>query len=119
MDVPVYRRLTVWQRAMDLVVETYALTRRFPANERYGLASQVRRAAVSIAANIAEGNGRVHKGDYLHHLSIARGSLLELDTHLELACRLNYLCDGDLVEAYLLRDHVGRMLNRLIKQRRP
>ena len=113
MDVQAYRGLQVWQRAMDLVVESYDLARRLPVHERYALASQLRRAAVSIPANIAEGNGRMHPGDYLRHLSIARGSLLELDTHCEVACRLSYLSEDDLIEVRDLIGQVSRMLNRL------
>ncbi|HEX5436180.1 MAG TPA: four helix bundle protein [Gemmatimonadaceae bacterium] len=118
MDAPIYRRLKIWRTATDLVVETDALARQLPEHERYTLASQLRRAAVSIPANIAEGNGRVHRGDYLHHLSIARGSLLELDTHLELALRLNYVCERDVDGARRLLDQVSRMLNRLIARLR-
>ena len=70
---------------------SYELTKQFPPNELYGLVSQIRKAAVSIPANIAEGHGREHLGDYLHHLSIANGSLMELETHLLLAGRLGYL----------------------------
>jgi len=114
-----YRSLKVWQTAMDLVMEAYALSRRLPGHERYALTSQLQRAAVSVPANIAEGNGRVHRGDYLHHLSIARGSLLELDTHLEVARRLNYLSERDLAEMHRLRGHVSRMLNALIARLRP
>ena len=72
-----YRDLLVWGRAMDLVVETYRLTEAFPREEKYGLVQQLRRAAVSVPSNIAEGHGRDHLGDYLHHLSIANGSLME------------------------------------------
>src|SRR5690348_3439026 len=99
MSTTGYRSLRVWQRAMDLVVESYALAHRLPLHERYGLASQLRRAAVSIPANIAEGNGRVHRGDYVHHLSIARGSLMELETHIEIAHRLQYLHEDDLAKS--------------------
>jgi four helix bundle protein len=82
-----YRDLVVWQRAMDLVVESYQLTRDYPVSERYGLGSQTNRAAVSVAANIAEGHGRSSTGDYLRHLAIARGSLMELQTHFVIAER--------------------------------
>jgi len=69
-----YRDLIVWQRAMDLVVTAYRLTKRFPVEERYALVQEVRRSAVSVPSNIAEGHGRNHLGDYLRHLSIARFS---------------------------------------------
>ncbi|MBZ5502136.1 MAG: four helix bundle protein [Acidobacteriia bacterium] len=86
-----YRDLLVWQKAMDLVVASYGIAKKLPAQEMYGLVTQIQRAAASIPANIAEGHGRKHRGDYLHHLSIARGSLLELETHLLIAGRLGYL----------------------------
>ncbi|HVN82540.1 MAG TPA: four helix bundle protein, partial [Terriglobia bacterium] len=73
MEVKFYRDLLVWQRAMDLVIQCYEFTERFPKSELYGLASQIQRAVTSIPANIAEGHGRDHLGDYLHHLSIASG----------------------------------------------
>ena len=88
MGLKTYRELDVWKKAIDLVEAVYVLTATFPASERYGLASQLQRSAVSIAANIAEGYGRSHRGDYLHHLSISRGSLMEVETHLTLAVRL-------------------------------
>ena len=81
MTVNSYRDLRVWQKAMDLVVTSYEVAKQFPQSELYGLVSQIQRAAVSIPANIAEGHGREHLGDYLHHLSIANGSLMELETH--------------------------------------
>jgi four helix bundle protein len=86
-----FRDLDVWNKAMDLVVEVYALTRGFPSDERYGLTSQMRRAALSVASNIAEGNGRSYRREYAHHVSIARGSLSELMTCLEIAQRLGYI----------------------------
>jgi four helix bundle protein len=76
-DVRSYRDLIVWQKAMDLVVESYRLSRLLPKSEVYGLGSQLQRAAVSVPANIAEGQGREHLGEYVHHLSIANGSLME------------------------------------------
>jgi four helix bundle protein len=108
-----YRDLDVWQRAMDLLVESYRIAHTFPPLERHGLASQLRRAAVSIPANIAEGNGRRHRGEYVHHVSIARGSLTELETHLEAARRLGYSTEVDLRHAVTLAARVGRMLTRL------
>ena len=86
-----YRDLLVWGRAMDLVVEAYRLTEAFPREERYGLVQQVRRAAVSVPSNIAEGHGRDHLGDYLRQLSVANGSLMELETQVLIAGRMGYL----------------------------
>ncbi|MFY7853311.1 MAG: four helix bundle protein, partial [Brevundimonas sp.] len=77
-----YRDLEVWKRAMDLAVATYELTREFPREEQFGLTSQARRAATSIAANIAEGYGRATRPAYVSFLRIAQGSLKELETHL-------------------------------------
>jgi len=93
-----YRDLIVWQKAVDLAPEVYRLIRRFPKEETYGLADQARRAAVSIPANIAEGQARQHTREFLQHLSIAKGSLGELDTLLIVAGRLRYLTEQELVE---------------------
>jgi four helix bundle protein len=81
MTVKSYRDLKVWEKAMDLVVESYRITKLLPRGEAYGLATQIQRAAVSIPANIAEGHGIDHLGDYLRHPSMAKGSLTELETH--------------------------------------
>jgi len=108
-----YRDLVVWQKAMDLVVESYLLSRLLPKFEIWGLASQIQRAAVSVPANIAEGQGREHLGDYVRHLSIANGSLMELETHLLLLIRLNYFAEPDLACALALTAEVGRMLTGL------
>ena len=110
MSVNSYRDLEVWQKATDLVIECYRLTIRFPKNELYGLTAQIQKAAVSIPANIAEGHGRDHLGDYLHHLSIANGSLMELETHLLIANRLCYLKESELQPVLSLSAEVGRML---------
>ena len=77
-----YKDLRVWKSALKLVGSVYKVTDRFPPEERFGLTSQLRRAAVSVVANIAEGNGRLHRAEYIHHLSIARGSLLEAEALL-------------------------------------
>ena len=116
IEVKSYRDLKVWNRAMDLVVLCYRLTSKLPKTEVYGLSSQIQRAAVSIAANIAEGKGRQHLGDYIHHLSIANGSLKELETHLLIAGRLSYLENPELQPVFELTDEVGRMLNSLIER---
>jgi len=86
-----YRDLIVWQKALDLAVRLYPLLKRFPPEERYGLADQIRRAAVSIPANIAEGQARHHRKEFVQGLYIARGSLAELDTLLLAARQLGYL----------------------------
>ena len=105
-----YRDLIVWQKAVELSANCYALTKRFPASERYGLASQIQRAAVSIAANIAEGHGRNGPAVYLHHLSISRGSLRELETLLILADRLGYSNAGVSRDLFAAVDEIARML---------
>ena len=95
---------------MNLVVSSYQLTKCFLQTEIYGLTSQIQRTAVSIPANIAEGHGREHLGDYLHHLSMANGSLMELETHFLVAVRLNYLNSEELNEVLSQTEEVGRML---------
>ena len=110
-----YRDLQVWQKAADLVVECYGLTKLLPKSETYGLASQIQRAAVSVPANIAEGHGREHLGDYLHHLSAATGSLMELETHLIIASKLAYLKERELEPVLLRTAEVSRMLAGLTK----
>jgi four helix bundle protein len=110
-----YRDLLVWQKGMDLVVRTYEVSMRLPPSEIYGLASQIQRAAVSVPANIAEGHGRHHLGDYLHHLSVANGSLKELETHLLIAKRLAFLKGQDVESVIALSEEVGRMLRGLAR----
>lgn len=120
--VRTYHDLVVWQRAIDLVEAAYGLSRTFPAHERFGLTSQLRRAVVSIPSNIAEGHGCEHLGEYLHHLSIANRSLMELETHLAIARRMDYVTPETAQRALDLSGDVGRMLAGLIralKARRP
>ncbi len=100
---------------MDLVALACGLARRLPSTETYGLASQIRRSAASIPANIAEGHGRDHLGDYLQHLSFANGSLKELETHLLIAARLDYLASKDLEPALKMAEEAGRMLSGLAR----
>jgi four helix bundle protein len=116
MGVESYRDLKVWNKAMDLVVEAYRLAHQLPKMETYGLANQIQRAAVSIPANIAEGHGREHLGDYLRHLSIANGSLKELETHLLIANRLSYLQSSELERTFVLAEEIGRMLSGLTRK---
>jgi four helix bundle protein len=110
-----HRDLLVWQRAIELVEECYRLTCRFPKSETYGLSSQLQRAAVSVPANIAEGHGRRSTGAYLQHLSIAYGSLAELETHLEISQRLGYVAVNHSIKASELLEETRRMLAGLIR----
>jgi four helix bundle protein len=89
-----FRELRVWQAGMLLVEQVYRLSQAFPSHELYGLTNQMRRA-VSVPSNIAEGHTREHLKEYLHHLSVAQASLSELETQIEIACRLNYLAGED------------------------
>jgi four helix bundle protein len=110
-----HRDLDVWQVTMDLAVACYEMTRSFTRDKLFGMTSQIRRAAASIPANIAEGYGRDNCGDYVHHLRIAQGSLKELETHLELAIRVG-LAKHDYVEPILATaDRAGRMLRALYR----
>ena len=110
-----HRDLIVWQKAMDLVVRVYRVTESFPKTEIYGLTSQIRRAVTSIPANIAEGQGRRLTKEFVYFLSNARGSLWELDTHLESAKRLDFLSSKVHGELEAQLDEVGRMLNGLMR----
>ena len=110
-----HRDLEVWQRAMDLVVACYGLAKAFPPSELHGLTGQLQRAAVSVPANIAEGQARQHAKEFQQHLAIANGSLAEVETHILLAERLGYL-RGTVVQEVLARtDQIGRMLTGLRK----
>src|SRR5690606_14262153 len=99
----------------DLVIDIYELSETLPATETYGLKSQLQRAAVSIPANIAEGYGRIHRGDYVHHLSFARGSLAEVETLLTIAVRLEFVSRENAKETWDMMQDVGRMLSRLVQ----
>jgi four helix bundle protein len=113
-----YRELFVWRNAKALAVHVYKATESFPKAETYGLTTQIRRAVVSVASNIAKGQGRLTSGEFLHFLGQARGSLLELNTQLEIASDLTYLEPN----AYQDLDHelyrVLGLLNRLIESLR-
>jgi len=98
-----YRDLLVWQKAMSLVEQIYALSRQFPADERFGLVSQIRRAAVSVPSNIAEGQARNSTREFVQFISHAEGSLAEVDTQLTLAGRLGFCGDGDLSRIFACR----------------
>ncbi|HWL09588.1 MAG TPA: four helix bundle protein [Planctomicrobium sp.] len=115
MPIAGHRDLMVWQRAVELAVISYQITKAFPKSETYGLASQLQRAAVSVSANIAEGKGRGSTGAYLNHLSIASGSLAELDTQIEIAKRLGYVTHATAQSIINKTEEVGRMLTGLRK----
>ncbi|MDZ4861453.1 MAG: four helix bundle protein [Candidatus Hydrogenedentes bacterium] len=105
--------LDVWKKSVDMVVSIYELSKTFPASEKFGLTSQIQRAAVSIPANIAEGYGRSHRREYMQHVSIARGSLAELETHLIIAVKLGYVSRDESKIVWNLAQIVGKMLIRL------
>ncbi len=107
-----YKNLLVWQKAMILVTRVYETTRCFPNEERYGLTSQIRRAAVSVPSNIAEGQARLNAGEFRQFLGIAKGSLAELETQLLISQNLGYLTDANPLLEQL--SEVGRMLHGLL-----
>ena len=110
-----YRDLRVWQQAMTLAEACYRITRQFPKEELYGMTSQIRRAAASVPANIAEGRGRENRGEYIQFLRVAQGSLKELETHLILSHRIT-LTSVKTVEPLLTQcEAVGKMLRALIR----
>ncbi|MBM3934217.1 MAG: four helix bundle protein [SAR202 cluster bacterium] len=113
MAVNSYQDLRVWQMGMELVEETYKVSLTFPPHERYGLAQQIQRAAVSIPSNIAEGHERHHIKEYLHHLSMAQASLAELETQLLIAIRLKYLTEEQSAMARQTADSLGRQIRAL------
>ncbi|HEY8560018.1 MAG TPA: four helix bundle protein [Pyrinomonadaceae bacterium] len=120
MAVQSYRQLIVWQRAMSLVKEIYQLTNKFPKEEIYGLVSQIRRAAVSIPSNVAEGQGRDSTKEFLHHLSIAYGSLMEVETQILIAKSLEYLKSEETKSILEKTAETGRLINgrsRSLKQK--
>ena len=114
MKVKNYQELIVWQKAMDFVEEVYTVLRSFPREEIFGLTSQLRRAAVSIPSNIAEGQGRRTTADFLRHLSIAYGSLREVETQLLIATRLRYLTEAKSGDITKITAEVGRLFNGLM-----
>ena len=111
-----YRDLVVWQKSMALVTKVYSITRLLPNEELYGLVSQIRRSAVSIPSNIAEGYGRYSTNDYIRFLQIAIGSLYELQTQLEICLNLGYLSKEHFEKIYEQSREIERMLSSLIKK---
>ena len=114
MPLASYHDLIAWQRAIDFVVEAYKLTGRFPRTEIYGLAAQLQRAVVSVPSNIAEGAGRIHTREYIHHAGIARGSLFEAETQIIVAQRLGYATEDEIRPLLHAVAEVGRLLHGLI-----
>ncbi len=110
MNIGTYRDLTVWQKSMDLVEEVYKLVKLLPKEEQYALADQMRRSAVSIPSNIAEGQARKSSKEFLNFLSIAQGSKSELQTQILICERLQYLTREQTKPALLLTEEIGKML---------
>jgi len=110
-----YRDLRVWQEGMRLAENCYGLTKAFPKAELFGMTSQIRRAASSVPANIAEGYGRDSKGDYIQFLRISQGSLKEVETHLILCTRVMLLTESEAQSILEHCDLLGKMLHRLIR----
>lgn len=114
-----FRDLIVWQRAIQLTVDIYKLTSKFPDAEKFGLTSQMRRAAVSIASNISEGYGRASKGEYVQFVGHARGSCSELETQIVIAKALGFGIPSNLDSVEGLCNDIGRLLGALMKSLRP
>ena len=110
-----YQDLEVWQLAVDLVEQCYELTKQFPKDELYGLTSQIRRASVSVAANIAEGFGREHTASFVQFLRISQGSNRELETHLIIARRLKLADDEAVRELLAVGERISKMLRSLVR----
>jgi len=113
-----HKDLEVWQKSVRLVTEVYALTQDFPKSELYGLTNQIRRAAVSVPSNIAEGAARQTNKEFIQFLYIALGSVMELDTQFVIARNLHFTDDESFSEIQLKNEEIGRMLNGLITYRK-
>jgi four helix bundle protein len=114
MEKP-HKKLDAWKLSMDLVIDVYKTTNKFPTEERYGLSDQIRRATVSIPSNIAEGAARQTKKEFANYIHMARGSLSELDTQMELAKRLGYLDEETFVFIDERMDRIDKMITGLIR----
>jgi four helix bundle protein len=115
MNNTIYRDLVAWQKGIDLCELVYRASAAFPSHEIYGLTSQIRRAAVSVPSNIAEGAGRITRGEYLQSVGYARGSLLEIETQLIVAQRLGYLDSKEIDKLMELTNEIGRVASGLIR----
>jgi len=109
-----YQQLDVWQKGVSLSIEVYKFTEQFPRSEKFGLTAQIRRATVSVPANIAEGWGRGSTREYVQFLLVARGSIFELETHLIIGQKLGFLKESQLGQLLQATQAIGRMLNGLI-----
>ena len=116
MAIQNYQELIVWQKAMELTQKIYIVTKKLPKEEIYSLTNQMRRAAVSIPSNIAEGQSRNSTKEFMQFLSIARGSKAELETQLLLCLKIGYLDDADISELMELSTEIGKMLNTLVRK---
>jgi four helix bundle protein len=117
MSINSYKDLLIWQKGIDIAVDVYSLTRDFPETEKFALSSQIKRSASLISANIAEGYGRQSSKSYSQFIKISRGSLFELETHLILAERLNFIAEKELYDK--IKNQIieeGKMLNAFIKK---
>jgi len=110
-----YRDLIVWQKAIAMVTDIYRTTQNFPRHETYGLTSQIRRSAVSVASNIAEGQGRLSRREFRHFLGMARGSLLEMETQVVITENLGYLSQAEVLQLGSASGEVSRLLHGLMQ----
>ena len=115
MAVRGFKDLIVWQKSVELIEDVYRLTQKFPKSETYGLSSQIQRASVSVAANIAEGNGRDSTKEYIHHFSFSLGSVAEVETFLVVSARLGYAESDSVAKLESKCDEIGKMLRSLQK----
>ena len=118
MSLQTYRDLETWKVSMDLVDAVYEITSELPSREKYNIISQLERAAVSIPCNIAEGYGRIHRGDYVHHLSMSQGSLRETETLLIICVRRNFVSRERMKPVWDIAEQVGKLLTKLIQSLR-
>jgi four helix bundle protein len=116
MAVKDFKELVVWQKAMDLTTLIFGIVKKLPKEETYALSDQMRRAAVSIPSNIAEGQERNSTKEFIRYLSIAKGSKSELETQLIICEKVKYLHNSDVTDALALLEEIGKMLNGLIKK---
>lgn len=114
-QIKTFRDLIVWQKSMNLIEQIYRITKTFPDDERFGLTSQIRRSGVSVSSNIAEGFGRKTKASFAHFLNISMGSLMELETQIEISNRIGYINDDEFKIIYENCREVERLLSSLIR----